>query len=196
MLKRNIESAALAEYERAFNLLLSQYNTTIRENRFLTGGAVEVFTCGLLRSVGVDCQLYGSQAKHGDLILPNNKQLSIKGVFTGGANSVGLINKQGEGARVWQTATLFIVSKVGIVYGAPDMIDSSEIKDLSHQIQLTKKGLSRLISDKKNVLEANLDSKPPTAMAGNSLKASTAAAKRILQEAKSTILISQFNKEL
>ncbi len=40
--------------------------------------------------------------------LPNQKLLSLKGVFTGGANSVILMNKQGGGIREWATAVCSI----------------------------------------------------------------------------------------
>lgn len=46
------------EYECAVKILLEKYNTTIYENRFTVGGALEVFTCALLRSVLiVNCTL-------------------------------------------------------------------------------------------------------------------------------------------
>ena len=84
-LKNDISPQAKQEYERVFNTLIERYNTAIYENRFIAGGAVEIFTCALLRTVGVDCNLCGSQAKRGDIILPSDKMLSVKGVFTGGA---------------------------------------------------------------------------------------------------------------
>ena len=65
---------AKQEYERTIQTLLKRFNTTIHENRFVVGGAVEVFTFALLRTVGIDCTMYGSQATAGDLLLANNKK--------------------------------------------------------------------------------------------------------------------------
>ena len=109
-LKSDCSDQAKLEYELAFNTLIERYNTTIHENRFTTGGAVEVFTYALLCSVGIDCTLYADQSKSGDILLPNDKKLSLKGTFTGGASDVKLINQLGEGNRSWTTATLFIIS--------------------------------------------------------------------------------------
>ena len=57
-LKDNCPQAVSDEYVQAIKTVLERYNTTIYENRFVTGGAVEIFTCALLRSVGLDCTLY------------------------------------------------------------------------------------------------------------------------------------------
>ncbi len=53
-------------------------NTAIYENRFIAGGAVEVFAFALLRTVGIECTLYGDQAMVGDILLPNDRKLSVK----------------------------------------------------------------------------------------------------------------------
>ena len=82
-LKSNCTVEAKQEYEIAIFTLLERFNTTIYENRFVVGGAVEMFTCALLRAVGIDCILYGSQSTAGDLLLPNDKKLSIKASFRG-----------------------------------------------------------------------------------------------------------------
>ncbi len=66
-LRADLAPQVKREYEAAFNTLIERYNTTIKENRFITGGALEVFTYALLRSVGIECNLYGSQATHGDI---------------------------------------------------------------------------------------------------------------------------------
>ena len=78
-LKTNCSADARHEYELAINTLLSRYNTTIYENRFVVGGAVEVFTCALLRSVEIECSLYGDQGRNGDILLPNGRKLSVTG---------------------------------------------------------------------------------------------------------------------
>ena len=194
-LKSDCSTESKQEYELAVATLVERYNTTIYENRFIVGGAVEVFTYALLRSVGIDCTLYGDQAKSGDILLPNDKKLSVKGTFTGGASEVRLMNKQGGGARVWDTATLFVVSGVGIVYGAPDMVSPENIKDMSDAIVLKRKGLQNLIADHDNVFELEISQKPPTEMTGFSHKASTAVAKQILFELQSKKLLKSITSK-
>ncbi len=191
-LKSDCSDEAKQEYELAFDILLTRYNTTIHENRFVVGGAVEVFTYALLRSVGIDCTLYADQTMSGDILLPRDRKLSVKGVFTGGANSVKLINKLGEGDRPWNTATLFVVSEVGIVYGSPDMVAPEHIKDVKDGIQLTKQGIATLMDNSTNVYPMELARKPPTEMTGFSHKASNAVARHIMREMKSVQLLKAF----
>ncbi len=188
-LRSDCSPQAKREYERAFNALMERYNTMIYENRFITGGAVKVFTCALLCSVGIDCTLYGDQSKSGDILLPNDRKLSVKGTFTGGPNDVKLMNKLGEGHREWNTATLFVISEVGIVYGAPDMVDPEHVKDVKDGTALKKVAVVNLMRDASNVFEMELARKPPTEMTGFSHKASTAVARRILLQTQSVALL-------
>ena len=195
-LKNGCSLEAKDEYEKAIQILVERYNTTIYENRFTVGGAVEVFTYALLRSVGIDCTLYGDQAKSGDILLPNDKKLSVKATFTGGAKDVRLLNKQGGGERLWDTATLFIISNVGIVYGTPEMVNHNDIKDVNDAVILKRKGLLFLMSDESNIFEMNISQKPPTEMTGFSHKASTALARQILFETKSKSLLSSIKSNI
>ena len=188
-LKSDCSEESKLEYESAIAVLIERYNTTIYENRFIVGGAVEVFTFALLRSVGLDCTLYGDQAKSGDILLPNDKKLSVKGAFTGGATDIRLLNKQGGGERYWDTATLFVISEVGIIYGTPDMVSGDDVEDVSDAVVLRRRGLLSLMKDENNVFEMNICKKPPTEMTGFSLKASTAVAKQILVETNSDNLV-------
>ena len=193
-LRSDISEQVKTEYEGAFNVLIERYNTTIRENRFIVGGALEVFTCALLRTVGIECDMYGSQATHGDIILPHQKMLSIKGIFKGGAQDVTLLNKQGKGTREWKTATLFVVSEVGIVYGTPDMVQPLFIQDRTDAIVLHKKALQEIMQNDGNVIPMKLSKKPPTEMAGFAFKASMATAKQIMHETKAGTLLSVFTQ--
>lgn len=182
-LKQDCTLETKQEYELAISTLLERYNTTIYENRFVAGGAVEVFTYALLRTVGIDCGLYGNQSKSGDILLPNAKILSVKGAFTGGATDIRLLNKQGGGYRPWEAATLFVLSDVGIVFGAPDMVSEDLVHDTSDALVLKKQAITELMSDPVNVLPMEIMKKPPTEMTGFSHKASTAVARQIIIEA-------------
>lgn len=190
-LKADCPREARMEYELAIQTLIERYNTTIFENRFIAGGAVEVFTYALLRAVGIDCALYGDQAQAGDILLPNDRKLSVKGSFRG-VTDIRLLNQMGEGDREWSTATLFVVSGVGVVFGAPDMVDGSHLKDAGDAKVLKKAGLQALIDDPANTIEMEIAPKPPTEMTGFSHKASTAVARQILFEMGSRELLRAF----
>ena len=191
-LKSDCPDRAKQEYELAISTLLERYNTTIYENRFVVGGAVEVFTCAFLRVVGIDCTLYGSQATAGDLLLPHEKKLSIKGNFRG-LTSVKLLNQMGTGNRKWVTATLFVVSGVGIVFGAPDMVEPDHVKATGDGTILTAAGLKHLAEREANVFPMKIPYKPPTETAGLSQRASTPVAREVLAETQAQKLLDAFD---
>ena len=191
-LKNNCLPEVADEYVQAFKTVLERYNTTIHENRFVTGGTVEIFTCALLRSVGLDCTLYSAQERSGDLLLPGGRRLSVKGSFTGGPSNIKLINQLGSGERLWETATLFVVSEVGIVYGDPDMVKGEDIKQVADGVLLKKRALVEITKKPANVFRLDLPRKPPPEMTGFSHKASAAVAKQVLFEMGLKRLLSAF----
>ena len=190
-LREDCTENAKQQYEQAVSEVLGSYNTTIYENRFVVGGAVEVFTYALLRTVGIDCRLYGDQATSGDILLPNGRILSVKGTFTGGASNIKLVNKLGGGHRPWTAATLFVVSSVGIVFGAPDMVAPEHVRDVKDGTELSKAGLQALINNPDNVLKMRIATKPPTEVTGFSQKASTAVALKVLSDLDLDILLEK-----
>ena len=193
-LKSHSSGKSRKEFERAAAELIVSYNTTIPENRFIVGGAMEVFVCALLRSAGVSAWLYGEQSQGGDIMLPNDLKLSCKGTFTKSWSAVGLINLRGQGHREWKHATLFIRSGVGIVYGDPSMVAPKEIKHSGDQITLSGKALQALCSEPVNVLSLDVPFKPPTESTGDSKVASRSVAIEILRSTKSAKLLKLANK--
>ena len=126
-LRGNCPPAALAEYRQAVSITVERYNTTVRENRFIVGGAVEIYTVALMRSAGIDAHGYGAQMDSSDLILPNGKALSVKSQFTKSRSKFKLINTQSNYTPEWHTATLFIIAGIGIVYGDPAMTEPTHL---------------------------------------------------------------------
>ncbi|MBC6407698.1 MAG: site-specific DNA-methyltransferase [Rhodobacteraceae bacterium] len=165
-LKTHCRQQAADEYVKAIEEVLYRYNTTTHENRFIVGGALEVFTACLLRSVGIWCY-EGDPKNPGSLLLEQGKILSIKGSFTGGISDVKLMNKLGDGHRQWAAATLFVVSGVGIVYGDPTNVDPKHIKQVSDGLVLKKAGIEELASQSENILRINIPQKKRT---GNTQK--------------------------
>ncbi len=192
-LKENVSWQALAKYEQAIKTLLERYNTTIYENRFIAGGAVEVFTLMLLCSAGIPAQSYGDETAAGDVILPNKRMLSIKGSFTGSKDSIRLINTMGETKAVWCTATLFIITGLGIVYGDPVMLEDGDLSRAKDALMLRRAAIDRFASDPANLIAIDIAQKPSKQMTRFSHKASTAVARQIMYEQQLKTLLSQVN---
>lgn len=180
-LKADCTDETRREYEAALKVLVERYNTTIYENRFIAGGAIEVFTLALLRSVGIACQPYSDREPGGDILLEDDRRLSVKSSLTG-LSSIKLINQLGGGVRAWTIPTLFIVAGTGIVFGAPDMVGTDGIRHTTDGLELRKPALVALAEDSSNVSEVEIPRKPPTETTGRSEKASTAVARQILTE--------------
>ncbi|MXZ43695.1 MAG: hypothetical protein F4Z01_01750 [Gammaproteobacteria bacterium] len=196
LLKEECSDKGKLEYEQALRVLVDQYNTTIYENRFIVGGVVEVLTYALLKSVGIGCDLYSNVAKSGDIILENEKKISVKSQFTGRLSAIKLMNKQGGGKRVWNTATLFVIANVGMVFGTPKMVDSEYVQDTNDGLELKVKGIRQLISNERNIFEIEVPQKQPTAMTGFSHKASAAVARRILMANNARKLLGAMKHDL
>ena len=191
-LKANLTPDVQDEFERAMSALLSQYNTSIRENRFIAGGATEVFTVALLRSTGIPARMYGEETDAGDVILPGNKMLSVKGEFAK-SSSVRLINKLGGGKRNLKTATLFVISGTGMIYGDPDMFSESDFKDSGDALTIYRRALMRVAEDPMNLIEMNIPFKPPKEQALHSRNASQEIARRIVYELELELLMKSMD---
>lgn len=191
-LKANLTPDVQDEFERAMSALLSQYNTSIRENRFIAGGATEVFTVALLRSTGIPARMYGEETDAGDVILPGNKMLSVKGEFAK-SSSIRLINKLGEGERNLKTATLFVISGTGMIYGDPDMFSKSDFRDSGDALTINRRSLMRVAEDAANLIKMDIPFKPPKEQALHSRNASQEIARRIIYELELELLMNSMD---
>ena len=180
-LRENLSNEAKAEYETGVKHLVERYNTAIYENRFTVGGVVEVFTLALMRATGIEIEGCGSEAQGGDLILPNGRMFSLKSSFTRGG-SVILVNTRGDSRTDWKTATLFVLSNVGIVYGDPDMAEEDDLNRAADNLHIKRSALNRFAQDPLNLIPMEIPLKPPTEMADSSMKASDAVARQLMNE--------------
>ena len=57
--KCNCSLSLQDEFKKALTYVLHEYNTSIHENRFVAGGAVEIFVSAMLAASGVECQING-----------------------------------------------------------------------------------------------------------------------------------------
>lgn len=191
--RQNVTPEALEEYRRAVTVLVERYNTVIYENRFVVGGAVEIFTTMLLRSAGVPAVGYGDETASGDIILPRRRMLSVKSTFAKKWREVRLVNTMGEGTTGWSTATLFVIAGVGIVYGDPDMAQAEDLHRAKDALMLRRAAVERFAEDERNVVAINLPYKAPAEMSHLSLKASTVLARQIMSEQGLENLLNQFS---
>jgi hypothetical protein len=113
-----------SDIETALQQLLKQYNTIIRENRFIVGGVVEVILCTSLRAAGIEAADVGISEQRADIVIPQGR-FSVKGHFSGTGN-IRLINVLGESSHTeWDTATIFVLSGVGIGYADPELLPNA-----------------------------------------------------------------------
>ena len=180
-LKENLSREATEEYETGVKHLVERYNTAIHENRFTVGGVIEVFTLALMRSTGIEIEGCGSEAQGGDLILPSGQMFSLKSSFTR-SGSVILVNTRGDSGTDWETATLFVLSNVGIVYGDPAMAQEDDLNRVADNLQIKRTTLNRFAQDPPNLISMEIPLKPPTEMADSSMKASDAVARQLMNE--------------
>lgn len=193
--KNNLSDKAKAEYEIGIKNLLERYNTTIYENRFIVGGVVEIFTLALLRSTGIAVFDYGSETAAGDLILPEGRMFSVKSSFTK-TGDIRLINTMGESDTVWKTATLFVLSNVGIVYGDPSMTVEGDLKRVKDALTIKRAAVNRFAEDVSNLVPLDVPLKPPKESTGNSAKASSAVAKQLMNEYNLVDLLRQLQTDI
>lgn len=112
-----------SDIETALKALLGRFATTIYENRFVVGGALEVIMVAALRAAGIDAIDVGTQEERLDIRISDGG-FSVKGHFSGSGN-IRLINVLGESERAnWNEATLFVLHGIGIGYADPELLNS------------------------------------------------------------------------
>ena len=113
----------LNELLRSLDLLISEYDTSIRENRLIAGGAAKRILAATMRSVGIaNGQVQTLDLNDADIVVDGH-HISVKASFTSGRQRIQLINTLGDaGGAVWQTATIFVLANRGIGYADPDLL--------------------------------------------------------------------------
>ena len=190
-LKNNLKPEARAEYERGVGNLIQIYNTTIYENRFLTGGVVEVFTLALMRTVGIEVEPCGDTGVGGDLILSTGEMFSVKSSFTKVRSNVILVNTRDDSNTPWTTATLFVLSGIGMVYGDPSMEIEGDLNRAKDNLNIKQAAIARFAKDPLNFIPMSIPFKPSTEQAIYSKKMSDAVALQLMDELELKILSDQ-----
>lgn len=109
------------EMEDAIEQVFQEYDTTIRENRFIVGGVIEYIVGAAMRACGIPVRHKGVVERDVDLVLEGSGGgYSIKSLLK--STSTRLVNVLGgaPSRNRWQVATLFLLSGgSGIVYSDP-----------------------------------------------------------------------------
>lgn len=140
------------EVERALEVLLYEYNTTVHENRFVVGGACERILGAAMRASGIDAENVGTHNPRIDLGIPGAQGFSVKGSFTGKRDDIRLINSLGKSeTRKWSEATIFILANTGIGYADPELLKNAT-KSMGDALILKRRHLDRLFQENPECL--------------------------------------------
>jgi len=146
-LKQAIDSNSILkrEVEHALGLLLGRFATSVRENRFVVGGALEVILTATLRAAGIPAEDVGIREERIDIRIPGGG-FSVKGHFSGVGN-IRLINVLGDSAQTeWGEATLFVLHGIGIGYADPDLLGNDATKREGDAVVLRYKRLKEFLN--------------------------------------------------
>jgi hypothetical protein len=157
----------LGELIGALDAALRRYNTTVWENRFIVGGVTEQIVGSAARAVGISVVNAGKRNQGYDLELPTQPAvgISIKGVFASVNGFHNLINTRGAADKDeliarWKTATVFIMSGVGIGYIDPEF-GSGFLKCTNDALQISGRELREFWTPNSTwILEAAIPEKP------------------------------------
>lgn len=105
--------------------LLTRYGTTVWENRFIVGGAIEQIVGSAGRALGITVDNTGKANQGYDLELPGGQPISLKALLST-LGRINLVNVRGSGTGAsWNTATIFIIRGEGIGYADPQLLPAT-----------------------------------------------------------------------
>ncbi len=120
---RLAENTAVREQmEKAIEDVFWDYDTSIRENRFIVGGAIEYVLGAAMRACSVPVRHRGALKMDEDLLFDDSETgYSIKAILKGtGTRLVNVMGAQPTRDR-WHSATIFLVPDLGLVYADPKL---------------------------------------------------------------------------
>ena len=175
-----VQQDVLNELLAAVALLIADYNTTYRENRFIVGGAVEEMVAAAMRCVGLEEVRSVGIANIGPDVFVGDQGFSLKTSFTGRREAIGLINKQGDSSPQWVDPTIFVLGGAGIGYADPVLLPNAT-REGGDQVSLPRAPLYEMFRRNPDwLLACDVAIKPPTNEPPRSI-ASRAVAVEILQ---------------
>jgi hypothetical protein len=168
--------------------VVERYNTSIYENRFTVGGAVELITLLLMRECGISAQPAGQESRGIDVHLGGAAGLSIKSQFAPSPGAFNLVNTRGGSAARWEVGTLFIIANKGVGYADSELLPNAT-RIASDALVLDWSPLRDFWEQHPQYLySADIPVKPATILSGQSLVASQAVALEVLNRLDSPLL--------
>lgn len=173
----------LGEFEKAIAEVFEEYDTALRENRFVVGGVIEIILGAVLRAAGVNVRHKGGLDTDFDLLFDDDDSsgYSVKALLKKGQGT-RLVNVMGGNTpsiERWKAATLFLLSEdVGIVYADPELRWWKEhgcecLKPTTDALQISRRCLVRFAWEQP---EWVIPCKLPTADRRGTRSARTASA--------------------
>ena len=166
----------------AISLVVDDYNTTYRENRFIVGGAVEEMMAAAMRCVGLeDVRSVGVENVGSDIFV-GTQGFSLKTSFTGRNEAIGMINKQGDSSPRWVDPTIFVLAGTGIGYADPELLPNAT-RDGNDQVSLPRAPLLAMFRNNPQwLLRCEVSVKPPTDEPPKSIASRTVAREILLRQ--------------
>lgn len=126
-LKSGLENSPslLDELLGAVSSLLGDYDSSIRENRFIVGGATERILATAMRAAGIANVRSRGLAEDKEDLVVDGVGISVKSSFTGRRDQIRLINTLGDSAARWSAPTIFIIAERGIGYADPGLLPNA-----------------------------------------------------------------------
>lgn len=126
-LKSGLETTPglLDEFLGAVASLLGDYDSSIRENRFIVGGATERILATAMRAAGIASVRSRGLAEDKEDLVVDGVGISVKSSFTGRRDQIRLINTLGDSQTRWSAPTIFIIAERGIGYADPDLLPNA-----------------------------------------------------------------------
>jgi hypothetical protein len=156
--------AVLHEFVAALHVLVNEYTTTIRENRFIVGGAAERLVAVVMRAIGINAARSRGLSLDEEDIVVGEAQLSVKSSFSRGFSGTRLKNSLGSSQRSsWRVGTIFVLGGRGLAYGDPDYL-GSEVKSTGDALLLPGRALrTHLAANPDCLFACDIPTKPKDA---------------------------------
>lgn len=174
--------------EGAVRRVLTEYDTAIRENRFIVGGVIEYIVLAAIngsgvakgkhvgdKAKGVDVRIYIFQGK------PCEADISVKYSSSG---NIRMVNTLGASVDArWNEATLFVLPKIGIVYADAAQIPISAVIRMEDAISVSRRAiLKHAQKSKEFMLPVSIPEKSEVVLQDSAKTASEDIARAIIQQ--------------
>jgi len=140
-------------FEAAIKKALTEYDTSIYENRFVVGGIIEYLVLAAINGSGIARGRHmGGASMRADICIesyhgrPCSENFSIKYSSSGAVRMVNVLGK--SRAAAWNEPTLFVLPESGVIYADEAYISKKAIRRTADAIEIARKAI--LLHARKN----------------------------------------------